>query len=204
MIHHLSTRTVLSGYLAMAAIMATPAGAFAATPSHKANYAVPAELGSVCTDTGKLAATLAGKLHPQPPALDQWTNLLRTLTCDLTGKSDLGWRRVRVRSYTAALTYPLTWIDYQTRSGKERRILRRYYSREQVPQKLEFWLGGHIDEVEYDARRHTLAARFPAARQPQDPPGMQCRGTRLSFRQQEGSWFLSGVEALPKLTCRVG
>lgn len=187
---------------ALAACTMLPAAAVA--PATKNTYAVPAELGSLCTDTTRLEHVLATKLQPQPQALDQWTSLLRTLTCDLAGKQDLGWRRVPLRSYTTVVSYPLTWVEYQTRGGKERRIVRNYRARSQMPQKLEFWLGGHIDEVQYDARRHTLAARFPAARNPQDPPSAGCTGTRLSFRQQQGAWFLSGIEPLPRLPCRLG
>jgi hypothetical protein len=195
-------RLCVGASLAMAASFSLPVAA--AVPVAKATYAVPPELGQLCTDTTRLEQALSGKLLPQPRALDQWTSLLRTLTCDLAGTQDLGWRPVRVRSYTSMLSYPLTWVEHQTRGGQERRTVRQYSSRGQMPQKLEFWVGGRIDEVQYDARRRTLAARFPAARSPQDPPGASCTGTRLSFRQQQGAWFLSGVETLGQQPCRIG
>ena len=196
-----SAARLCAALAALAAGVASPA--IAVAPTTKGVYAVPAGLGSLCTDTTRLEHELLTRLQPQPKALDQWTSLLRTLTCDLAGKQDLGWRRVPLRSYATVVSYPLTWIEYQTRGDRERRIVRTYRSRNQMPQKLEFWLGGHIDEVQYDARRHILAARFPAARNPLDT-GTGCSGTRLSFRQQQGAWFLSGVEPLPHLPCRLG
>lgn len=179
--------------------------AAASPPPNAGTYTVPQDLGNLCvTDTMRLEQTLASQWRPEPAALDQWTSLLRTLTCDLTGKQDLGWRRVPLRSYATAVSYPLTWVEYQIRGGKERRIVHTYRSRSQMPQKLEFWVGGHIDEVHYDARHRTLAARFPAARSSTPGSSTLCSATRLRFRLQQGAWFLSGVEPLRNITCRVG
>ncbi len=71
--------------------------------------------------------------------------------------------------------------------------VRNYYSAAHLPQKIDFWVGGRIDEIRYDRRLHRIDVRFPAAGAREAPgAAAQCAYTTLQFRQQNGLWLLSG------------
>jgi hypothetical protein len=198
--------TIRWQHLALAGALACVAAAAQARPHTRpapadAVYPVPEDLAPLCTTNPQLLQqALVARWKLQPQSVDQWTSLLRTLTCDLAGNQDLGWRRVPLRSYENAIGYPLTWVELGMRGGKPARTVTTYRSRAQLTRKLEFWIGGRIDEVRYDARRRLLGARFPAARDPASPHGL-CAATRLQFRQQQGTWLLAGVEPVPPTRC---
>ncbi|MNN36860.1 hypothetical protein D3C81_1507720 [compost metagenome] len=120
---------------------------------------------------------------------------MRSFSCDLSGSRDLGWHRVPLRTYESAIRYPLQWATWEERNGRSRRTVRNYYSAAQLPQKIDFWVGGRIDEIRYDRRQQRIDARFPAAGA-RGASGVvaQCAYTTLQFRQQNGLWLLSGVE----------
>jgi len=88
----------------------------------------------------------------------------------------------------------LTWIETETHNGHTRKRLKTYYSAAQLPPRIDFWVGGQIDEIRHDRRAQRLDARFPAGagRGTTGTPG-EC-ATTLQFRQQNGLWLLSGVE----------
>ncbi|WER46510.1 hypothetical protein CupriaWKF_02660 [Cupriavidus sp. WKF15] len=198
-------RSALCCALAMAVLAATGAAAARATaqpaPGPQA-LLLPAELSNVCEgDPQGLQLAMARHWRPSLNALDQWTQLVRSFACDLSGSRDLGWHRVPLRAYESAIRYPLTWVETETRNGKARRVVRTYYSAAQLPSKIDFWVGGNIDEIRYDKRLRRIEARFPAAGSRPAGNGAasavavaQCASTTLQFRQQNGLWLLSGVE----------
>lgn len=158
---------------------------------------LPAELSNVCeADPLQLQLAITRHLQPVTNAIDQWTQLVRTFSCDLSGSKDLGWRRVPLRAYESAIRYPLTWTETVTRNGRQRRVVRTYQSASQLPPRIEFWVGGRIDEIRYDRHQRRLDARFSAANtRPASPSSSAaCQATTLQFRQQQGVWLLSGVE----------
>ncbi|CAG2146551.1 hypothetical protein [Cupriavidus numazuensis] len=197
-------RSALCCALAMAVVTA-PAGAAAraqAAPSPQA-LLLPAELSNVCeADPQALQLAMARHWRPSLNALDQWTQLVRSFACDLSGSRDLGWHRVPLRAYESAIRYPLTWVETEDRNGRPRRVVRTYYSAAQLPPKIDFWVGGRIDEIRYDKRLRRIEARFPAAGTRGAASNgaasavavAQCASTTLQFRQQNGLWLLSGVE----------
>ncbi len=169
---------------------------------------LPAELSNVCeADPQALQRAMARQWRPSLNALDQWTQLVRSFSCDLSGQRDLGWHRVPLRAYESAIRYPLTWVEMETHNGRTRRTVKTYYSAAQLPPKIDFWVGGRIDEIRYDKRLRRIDARFPAAGSRGGSNGAasaaaaaQCAYTTLQFRQQNGLWLLSGVE--PNLSPR--
>ncbi|AOY91738.1 hypothetical protein BKK79_07945 [Cupriavidus sp. USMAA2-4] len=180
--------------LALAAAPAAGARASTGMPSPQALY-LPAALSNICeADQQALQQAILRHWQPSLKAIDQWTQLVRSFSCDLSGSKDLGWHRVQLRAYESAIRYPLTWLDSEVRNGHVRKRLRTYYSAAQLPPRIDFWVGGQIDEIRYDRRAQRLDARFPATpgRGTGGPPG-QC-ATTLQFRQQNGLWLLSGVE----------
>lgn len=163
---------------------------------------LPAELSNVCeADPQALQLAMSRHWRPSLNALDQWTQLVRSFACDLSGQRDLGWHRVPLRAYESAIRYPLTWVEVETTNGRTRRKTKTYYSAAQLPPKIDFWVGGRIDEIRYDKRLRRIDARFPAAGSRGGSNGAasaaaaaQCAFTTLQFRQQNGLWLLSGVE----------
>jgi hypothetical protein len=158
-------------------------------------------------DSQALQLAMARQWRPSLNALDQWTQLVRSFSCDLSGQRDLGWHRVPLRAYESAIRYPLTWVDNETQNGRARRKVTMYHSAAQLPPKIDFWVGGRIDEIRYDKRLRRIEARFPAAGSRGGSNGAasaaaaaQCAYTTLQFRQQNGLWLLSGVE--PNLSPR--
>lgn len=165
---------------------------------------LPAELANVCeADQQALHEAIRRYLQPAN-SIDQWTQLVRSFSCDLSGSRDLGWHRVPLRAYESAIRYPLTWIENEPRElrdqrgdrrgTRQRRQVRTFHSAAQLPARIDFWVGGRIDEIRYESRQRRLDARFSAnggksATQP-------CTATTLQFRQQNGIWLLSGVESL--------
>lgn len=195
----------LRGALALMALAVpvalSPAGsAFAAArtspaPAPQALY-LPAELANICeADTQALQQAIARHWRPSLSSIDQWTQLVRTFSCDLSGSRDLGWHRVPLRAYESAIRYPLQWVEWEERAGRSRRTVRTYASAAQLPAKIDFWVGGRIDEIRYDRRSQRIDARFPAAgTRGASGVAVQCAYTTLQFRQQNGLWLLSGVE----------
>ena len=60
---------------------------------------LPAELSNVCeADPQALQLAMARHWRPSLNALDQWTQLVRSFACDLSGQRDLGWHRVPLRA----------------------------------------------------------------------------------------------------------
>ncbi|MFJ4288383.1 hypothetical protein ACIP1U_01145 [Cupriavidus sp. NPDC089707] len=163
---------------------------------------LPAELSNVCeADPQALQLAMSRHWRPSLNALDQWTQLVRSFACDLSGQRDLGWHRVPLRAYESAIRYPLTWVEVETTNGRTRRKTKTYWSAAQLPPKIDFWVGGRIDEIRYDKRLRRIDARFPAAGSRGGSNGAasaaaaaQCAFTTLQFRQQNGLWLLSGVE----------
>lgn len=182
---------------ALAARTATPV-----PPVPQALY-LPADLSNVCeADQQALQQALARHWKPGLNALDQWAQLVRSFSCDLSGSRDLGWHRVPLRAYESAIRYPLTWIEWEEHNGRQRRTVKTYRSAAQLPQKIDFWIGGRIDEIRYDRRLQRLDARFPAAgSRGASGVATQCAFTTLQFRQQNGLWLLSGVEPNPAPRC---
>ncbi|WP_432259263.1 hypothetical protein [Cupriavidus sp. TMH.W2] len=178
-----------------------------AAPSAQA-LILPAELSNVCeADPQALQQAMARQWRPSLNALDQWAQLVRSFSCDLSGQRDLGWHRVPLRAYESAIRYPLTWVEMETQNGRTRRTVKTYYAAAQLPPKIDFWVGGRIDEIRYDKRLRRIDARFPAAGSRGGSNGAasaaaaaQCAYTTLQFRQQNGLWLLSGVE--PNLSPR--
>lgn len=195
----------LRGALALAAFAvpaALPLGAsalaathVAAAPSPQALY-LPAELSNICeADSQALQQAITRHWRPSLSSIDQWTQLVRSFSCDLSGSRDLGWHRVPLRAYESAIRYPLQWVEWEDRNGRSRRTVRTYYSAAQLPPKIDFWVGGRIDEIRYDRRAQRIDARFPAAgTRGASGVAVQCAYTTLQFRQQNGLWLLSGVE----------
>nr|WP_315596782.1 hypothetical protein [uncultured Cupriavidus sp.] len=194
----------MRGALALAAFavpLASPAGlALAAarttaTPSPQALY-LPADLTNICeADSQALQQAITRHWRPSLTSIDQWTQLVRSFSCDLSGSRDLGWHRVPLRAYESAIRYPLQWVEWEERNGRSRRTVRNYYSAAQLPAKIDFWVGGRIDELRYDRRANRIDARFPAAgTRGASGVAVQCAYTTLQFRQQNGLWLLSGVE----------
>lgn len=190
------TRLTLCGLAALAA--AGGARAFVPAAHAQALQVLypSADQANVCEgDAHALQQAIHRNLRPSLNAIDQWTQLVRSMSCDLSGSKDLGWRRVPLRTYESAIRYPLTWVETVERNGRPRRQVRTYYSASQLPARIDFWIGGRVDEIRYDRRQRRLEARFSdhgtrlagAA-----PPS--CRATTLQFRQQNGLWLLSGVE----------
>lgn len=194
--------------LIVAAVAAAGAGASQAlaartpVPTPSTLY-LPAELSNVCeADQQALQQALARHWRPSLNAIDQWAQLVRSFSCDLSGSRDLGWHRVPLRAYESAIRYPLTWVEWEERNGRQRRRIRTYRSAAQLPQKIDFWVGGRIDEIRYDRRLQRLDARFPAAgSRGASGVAAQCAFTTLQFRQQNGLWLLSGVEPNPAPRC---
>jgi hypothetical protein len=163
---------------------------------------LPAELSNVCeADPQALQQAMARQWRPSLNALDQWAQLVRSFSCDLSGQRDLGWHRVPLRAYESAIRYPLTWVEAETTNGRTHRKVTTYYSAAQLPPKIDFWVGGRIDEIRYDKRLRRIEARFPATGSRGGSNGAasaaaaaQCAYTTLQFRQQNGLWLLSGVE----------
>ncbi|MEN7526815.1 MULTISPECIES: hypothetical protein [unclassified Cupriavidus] len=166
-----------------------------AAPSPQALY-LPADLAAICeADTQTLQQAIARHWRPALSSIDQWTQLVRSFSCDLSGSKDLGWHRVPLRAYESAIRYPLQWVSWEESNGRSRRTVRTYYSAAQLPQKIDFWVGGRIDEIRYDRRANRIDARFPAAgTRGASGVAAQCAYTTLQFRQQNGLWLLSGVE----------
>ncbi|MDF3837636.1 hypothetical protein P3W85_32540 [Cupriavidus basilensis] len=199
----------LGAALAMLAVGAP--GAVLATvslPSPQALY-LPADLSNVCEASPQaLQQAIDRHWHGAFGAnnsLDQWTQLIRSFACDLSGSRDLGWHRVPLRAYESAIRYPLTWTETETVNGRVRRQIKTYYSAAQLPPRIDFWVGGRIDEIRYDRRLRRLDARFFAPRPAQNGRGgsadTQCAATTLQFRQQNGLWLLSGVEPTTAPRC---
>jgi hypothetical protein len=202
-----AARSVLCRGIALA-ILALAHGAARATapmPSPQALY-LPEDLSNVCEANPQALQQAIdrhwhGAFGPNN-SLDQWTQLLRTFSCDLSGSKDLGWHRVPLRAYESAIRYPLTWTETETVNGRVRRQIKTYYSAAQLPPKIDFWVSGRIDEIRYDKRLRRLDARFfaprptPASRGGGGGAGTdsECVATTLQFRQQNGLWLLSGVE----------
>ncbi|ODV43215.1 hypothetical protein AWV79_19760 [Cupriavidus sp. UYMMa02A] len=200
-------RSALCCALALAVLSVSGAAAAARTsaqpsPSPQA-LLLPAELTNVCeADSQALQLAMTQHWRPSLNALDQWTQLVRSFACDLSGSRDLGWHRVPLRAYESAIRYPLTWVETEMRNGRPRRVVRTYYSAAQLPSKIDFWVGGRIDEIRYDKRLRRIEARFPAAGTrgaasngaASSVAMTQCASTTLQFRQQNGLWLLSGVE----------
>ncbi|WP_059410496.1 hypothetical protein [Cupriavidus basilensis] len=190
------------------------AGATVPVPSPQALY-LPADLSNVCEANPQALQQAIdrhwhGAFGPNN-ALDQWTQLVRTFSCDLSGSKDLGWHRVPLRAYESAIRYPLTWTETQTVNGRVKRLVKTYYSAAQLPPRIDFWVSGRIDEIRYDRRLRRLDARFFAPRpgagasgaRGSSPAGAdtQCVATTLQFRQQNGLWLLSGVEPTTAPRC---
>ncbi|WP_420995991.1 hypothetical protein ACKI2N_004120 [Cupriavidus sp. 30B13] len=189
------------------------AGATVPVPSPQVLY-LPADLSNVCEANPQALQQAIdrhwhGAFGPNN-ALDQWTQLVRTFSCDLSGSKDLGWHRVPLRAYESAIRYPLTWTETQTVNGRVKRQVRTYYSAAQLPPRIDFWVSGRIDEIRYDKRLRRLDARFFAPRQAAGASGArgsspaadtQCAATTLQFRQQNGLWLLSGVEPTTAPRC---
>jgi len=184
--------------LATAGAVSTAAGARTPLPggTNPSALLLPADLSNVCeADPVALQAAMARHWRPTLPTLDQWTQLVRTLSCDLSGSGDLGWHRVPLRTYESAIRYPLTWTEWQMHNGRQRRVITTYWSAAQLPPKIDFWVGGKIDEIRYDRRQQRIEARFVAqGTRNASAVGAQCASTTLQFRQQNGLWLLSGVE----------
>ena len=174
---------------AFAAARTTPA------PSPQALY-LPADLANICeADSQALQQAITRHWRPSLTSIDQWTQLVRSFSCDLSGSRDLGWHRVPLRAYESAIRYPLQWVEWEDNAGRSRRTVRTYYSAAQLPAKIDFWVGGRIDEIRYDRRAHRIDARFPVAgTRGASGVAAQCAYTTLQFRQQNGLWLLSGVE----------
>ncbi|MBF6990720.1 hypothetical protein [Cupriavidus sp. IK-TO18] len=197
-------RSALCCALAIATLSAAGNAAAARAEAAPAPQALllPAELSNVCeADPQALQLALSRHWRPSLNALDQWTQLVRSFACDLSGQRDLGWHRVPLRAYESAIRYPLTWVEVETTNGRTRRKTKTYYSAAQLPPKIDFWVGGRIDEIRYDKRLRRIDARFPAAGSRGGSNGAasaaaaaQCAFTTLQFRQQNGLWLLSGVE----------
>lgn len=191
----LGSLVVSLGGLLAASGTAQAAARAAATPVPQALY-LPADLANICeADPQALQQAIARHWKPSLASIDQWTQLVRSFSCDLSGSRDLGWHRVPLRTYESAIRYPLQWATWEERNGRSRRTVRNYYSAAQLPQKIDFWVGGRIDEIRYDRRQQRIDARFPAAGA-RGASGVvaQCAYTTLQFRQQNGLWLLSGVE----------
>ncbi|QBY52176.1 MULTISPECIES: hypothetical protein [Cupriavidus] len=197
-------RSALCCALAIATLSAAGNAAAARAEAAPAPQALllPAELSNVCeADPQALQLAMSRHWRPSLNALDQWTQLVRSFACDLSGQRDLGWHRVPLRAYESAIRYPLTWVEVETTNGRTRRKTKTYYSAAQLPPKIDFWVGGRIDEIRYDKRLRRIDARFPAAGSRGGSNGAasaaaaaQCAFTTLQFRQQNGLWLLSGVE----------
>lgn len=197
-------RSALCCALAVATLSAAGNAAAARAEAAPAPQALllPAELSNVCeADPQALQLAMSRHWRPSLNALDQWTQLVRSFACDLSGQRDLGWHRVPLRAYESAIRYPLTWVEVETTNGRTRRKTKTYYSAAQLPPKIDFWVGGRIDEIRYDKRLRRIDARFPAAGSRGGSNGAasaaaaaQCAFTTLQFRQQNGLWLLSGVE----------
>lgn len=181
---------------ALAAARTSPA------PSPQALY-LPADLANICeADSQALQQAITRHWRPSLSSIDQWTQLVRSFSCDLSGSRDLGWHRVPLRAYESAIRYPLQWVEWEDNAGRSRRTVRTYYSAAQLPAKIDFWVGGRIDEIRYDRRAHRIDARFPAAgTRGASGVAAQCAYTTLQFRQQNGLWLLSGVEPNPAPRC---
>ncbi len=173
----------------------------ASPPSPPALY-LPEDLSNICeADQQALQLAITRHWRPALKSIDQWTQLVRSFSCDLSGSRDLGWHRVPLRAYESAIRYPLQWAEWEDHNGRPRRTVRTYYSAAQLPAKIEFWIGGRIDEIRYDRRTQRIDARFPAAgTRGASGVAVQCAYTTLQFRQQNGLWLLSGVE--PNLSPR--
>ncbi|GAA0838275.1 hypothetical protein [Cupriavidus pauculus] len=167
----------------------------AAAPAPQALY-LPADLTNICeADSQALQQAITRHWRPSLNAIDQWTQLVRSFSCDLSGSRDIGWHRVPLRAYESAIRYPLQWVEWEEHNGRPRRSVRTYYSASQLPQKIDFFVGGRIDEIRYDRRAQRIDARFPAAGSRGASGAVaQCAYTTLQFRQQNGLWLLSGVE----------
>ncbi|NUA31133.1 hypothetical protein [Cupriavidus basilensis] len=208
-----AARSALCRGAALALLALGAHGAAQATapmPSPQVLY-LPADLSNVCEANPQALQQAIdrhwhGAFGPNN-SLDQWTQLVRTFSCDLSGSKDLGWHRVPLRAYESAIRYPLSWVETKTVNGRVRRQIKTYYSAAQLPPRIDFWVSGRIDEIRYDKRLRRLDARFFA---PRPAPGgrggsasngtngtsadTQCVATTLQFRQQNGLWLLSGVE----------
>ncbi|WP_454762904.1 hypothetical protein [Cupriavidus campinensis] len=190
-----ATLTVMGALVALA-LLPCPGRAMAATaPMPQALY-LPADLANICeADPQALQQAITRHWRSSLSSIDQWAQLVRSFSCDLSGSRDLGWHRVPLRAYESAIRYPLQWATWEDRNGHARRTVRNYYSAAQLPQKIDFWVGGRIDEIRYDRRLQRIDARFPAAgARGASGAVVQCAYTTLQFRQQNGLWLLSGVE----------
>ena len=167
----------------------------AASPSPQALY-LPTDLSNICeADPQALQQAISRHWRPSLNSIDQWAQLVRSFSCDLSGSRDLGWHRVPLRAYESAIRYPLQWVEWEDRNGRPHRTVRTYYSAAQLPPKIDFWIGGRIDEIRYDRRAQRIEARFSAAgSRGASGVATQCAYTTLQFRQQNGLWLLSGVE----------
>ena len=146
----LLARSALGCALALATLAAAgnAAGARAQAAPSAQVLILPAELSNVCeADAQALQLAMARQWRPSLNALDQWTQLVRSFSCDLSGQRDLGWHRVPLRAYESAIRYPLTWVETETHNGRTRRKVKTYYSASQLPPKIDFWVGGRIDEI---------------------------------------------------------
>lgn len=202
----LATRITVAAAIAAAGVaMGASGSALAARtspPTPQALY-LPESLANVCeADQQQLQQAISRHWRPGLNAVDQWTQLVRSFSCDLSGSRDLGWHRVPLRAYESAIRYPLTWVEWEERNGHARRTVKMYRSAAQLPQKIDFWIGGRIDEIRYDRRQQRIDARFPAAgSRGASGVAAQCAYTTLQFRQQNGLWLLSGVEPNPAPRC---
>lgn len=191
--------TLSRGALCCALVLAATGAAARGVPAPQALY-LPAELANVCeADQQALQQAISRHWQPALSALDQWAQLVRSFSCDLSGSKDLGWHRVPLRAYESAIRYPLTLSEVEVRNGRKRRTVKTYWSAAQLPAKIDFWVGGRIDEIRYDKRQRRLEARFTAAGSRVAASGanngtMPCAVTTLQFRQQNGLWLLSGIE----------
>lgn len=174
-----------------------------AVPPTPQSLYLPADLSNICeADAQALQQAITRHWRPAISAIDQWTQLVRSFSCDLSGSRDLGWHRVSLRAYESAIRYPLQWVEWEDRNGQSRRAVRSYNSAAQLPSKIDFWIGGRIDEIRYDRRTRRIDARFPAAgSRNASGAAAQCGYTTLQFRQQNGLWLLSGVEPNPAPRC---
>jgi hypothetical protein len=159
---------------------------------------LPSHLANICeADPQALYQAIQRHLQPASNAIDQWAQLVRSFSCDLSGSKDLGWHRVPLRAYESAIRYPLIWVETEANAARPRRQLRTYYSAAQLPQKIDFWVGGRIDEIRYERRLRRLDASFSPdpTRVGTNTSTAACAATTLQFRQQNGIWLLSGVES---------
>ncbi len=167
-------RSALCCALALAVLSVSGGAAAARTsaqpsPSPQA-LLLPADLSNVCeADSQALQLAMTQHWRPSLNALDQWTQLVRSFACDLSGSRDLGWHRVPLRAYESAIRYPLTWVETEMRNGRRAascapttrpRSCRR--------RSISGWAGASTRSATTSgcaASRHAFQPRAPARRQ---------------------------------------